>query len=77
MDAKRKQARQWLLDSPLSLYHKIIKEAKLTPRQQRIAFLRFRRDLRSYQIAQQLNICPETIRDEMANIYDKIKLLII
>lgn len=75
MDAKRKEARQWLINSPLSLYHKVIKEAKLTPRQQKVAFYRFRRDFKNYQIAQQINVSSEVIRDEMVKIYDKVRLL--
>lgn len=72
MDAKRKNSRDRLTASTLTEYHTIIKEANLTPRQFKIAFLKFRKGKRNFEIAIDINFSPEVVRNEIAIIYDKI-----
>lgn len=72
MNTKRRTSRQRLEQSTLTIYHTIIKEAKLTPRQFKIAFLKFRKGKKNFEIASEINFSPEVVRNEIANIYDKV-----
>lgn len=72
MYAKRKKAKDFLKSSTLHEYHQIIREAKLTRRQGRIAHYLFRKGMYRYQIAAEIGNCEEVVRNETAIIYDRV-----
>lgn len=72
MYAKRKKAKDFLKSSTLHEYHRIIREAKLTRRQGRIAHYLFRKGMYRYQIAAEIGNCEEVVRNETAIIYDRV-----
>lgn len=72
MYAKRKKAKDFLKSSTLHEYHRIIREAKLTRRQGKIAHYLFRKGMYRYQIAAEIGNCEEVVRNETAIIYDRV-----
>lgn len=75
MNAKRKQAKTLLKNADLQQYHSIIKRAKLTARQQKVAHYLFRKGLMRYQIAQKIEYCEEVVRNDIAVVYDRVVAL--
>lgn len=76
MNAKRKMAKDYLRNADLHEYHRIIRLAKLTGRQQRIAHYIFRKGLMRFQIAQRIDHCEEVVRNDIAVIYDRVGSLL-
>lgn len=73
MKHKRKQARTKLEEATLDEYNYLISKAMLSDRQKAILDYSLGEErLFNYQIADKLDISPETVRDELGKIYDKI-----
>lgn len=72
MYAKRKQAKDFLRNSTLYEYHRVIRLAKLTRRQTKVAHYIFRKGMYRYQIAAKIGNCEEVVRNETAIIYDRV-----
>lgn len=73
MKHKRKQARTKLEEATLDEYNYLISKAMLSDRQKAILdYSLGEKRLFNYQIADKLDISPETVRDELRKIYDKI-----
>lgn len=72
MKPHRKQARERLTFSNRATFDEIIMAARLTPVQEEVIVLKYNKGMLNYQIAQQLNIAPDTVRDILAKAYDKV-----
>ena len=76
MDNKRKKARQWLMESTYDEFQRFVEKAKLTPRQIQIIKLKIVDNLLNYQVASRLNLSIETVKTELAKIFDRaLKLM--
>ena len=76
MDDKRKKARQWLMESTYDEFQRFVDKAKLTPRQIQIIKLKIVDNLLNYQVASRLNLSIETVKTELAKIFDRaLKLM--
>lgn len=76
MDDKRKKARQWLMESTYDEFERFVEKAKLTPRQIQIIKLKIVDNLLNYQVASRLNLSIETVKTELAKIFDRaLKLM--
>lgn len=76
MDDKRKKARQWLMESTYDEFQRFVEKAKLTPRQIQIIKLKIVDNLLNYQVASRLNLSIETVKTELAKIFDRaLKLM--
>lgn len=73
MDACRSQAREWLGEATQKEFDTVVAEAKLTPRQMEIIELKFIRDLKNYQIAQQINTSVQTVERDLQKAYNAVK----
>lgn len=76
MKYARKQARKWLAHALRGQFDEVLYQAKLTPRQLKIITMKFIEGLCNYQIAAALSVSPETIRDEVAQAYDRVAMAI-
>lgn len=76
MNADNKSARDWLLTSSRRSFYDVLKEAKITPRQQEIAELRFVEGLLNYQIAMKLNVSVKTVEKELQNAYKAVNRIL-
>lgn len=50
----------------------LINLAKLTPRQREIITMKYIDDMKNYQIAMELNVSPETVRNDLADASDQL-----
>lgn len=76
MNADNKSARDWLLTSSRRSFYDVLKEAKITPRQQEIAELRFVGGLLNYQIAMKLNVSVKTVEKELQSAYKAVNRIL-
>ena len=76
MNADTKNARDWLLASSRRSFYDVLQEAKITPRQQEIAELRFVKGLLNYQIAMKLNISVKTVEKELQSAYKAVNRIL-
>ncbi len=76
MNADNKSARDWLLASSRRSFYDVLKEAKITPRQQEIAELRFVEGLLNYQIAMKLNVSVKTVEKELQSAYKAVNRIL-
>lgn len=75
MKNARKHAREWLETTTETQFNNTIAEMKLSPRQVEILRLRFEKYKYNYQIAMDLCLSPETVKKELAKVYDKLSKL--
>lgn len=76
MNITNKNARDWLKESSERSFHSVLKEAKITPRQQEIMKLRFIENKLNYQIAMQLNVSEKTVGREINTAYKAINRIL-
>lgn len=76
MYTERKEAKHYLKNSTLDEYYRVVRRAKLTRRQVKIAHYLFRRGMYRYQIAAKIGNCEEVVRNETAIIYDRINCIL-
>ena len=76
MKRTRKLAKKWLKCALRVEFDEALRQAKLTPRQLKITTMKYIEGLLNYQIAAALSVSPETIRDEMALVYDRVAKVI-
>jgi RNA polymerase sigma factor (sigma-70 family) len=72
MQPHRKAVRTALRQACRYDFDALLHEAKLTPREREIIVLRYLEDLKNYQIAMQLNVSPETVRNDLASSAEKL-----
>ncbi len=72
MDIVCKSARDWLIQSSRRSFYEILEEAKITPRQMKIAELRFVKGMLNYQIAMELNISTKTVEKDINIAYKAV-----
>ena len=72
----RKKARDWLINSPLTPFEAVIKEAKITPEQEQYIRLRFVEGKSIVMIGIMLNISPDAVKLEIGKAYDNINKVI-
>lgn len=73
---KRKATREALTNSSRTEFYALVKEAKLTPRQEGILEMRFVKDLTYIQIAFYFHLDVNTIKNDMKKAYDKLGRLL-
>ncbi len=73
---KRKSTREFLSDSNRTEFYNVIKEAKLSPRQEGILEMKFIKDLTYIQIAFYFNVDVNTIKNDVKKAYDKLGKLV-
>ena len=76
MDNNRKEIREWLDSASQTDFYMMLEEAKLTPRQKAVMIKKFQENKFNYSIAEELNVAPETVRNEIARIYEKCSKVI-
>lgn len=74
---KRKSTREYLADTSRTEFYEVIKEAKLSPRQEGILEMKFVKDLTYIQIAFYFNVDVNTIKRDVKKAYDKVAKLLI
>lgn len=72
MPRKRLTLKEWLKKKPLVAFDLLLKESKLTPREEAVIRLACEKDAYNYQIAQEINFSEETVKDDLRNAYIKI-----
>lgn len=73
MNIHRKKAKEFFCSATRTEWNEIISEAFLTERQEQVALIK-KKDINipTWEIANILNVSPETITRELARIYDRI-----
>lgn len=64
---------RYLKSCPRSLFENLLYEAKLTPRQEEILRYRFLKNKKCYQIAMDMYLSEETVKDDIKKSYKNIQ----